>query len=80
MSDFAKQAHFNGHKIGNAYAAELGDLYNKAPKAVPAAIAVSFGTCGGDYLEEAQARLLEEWRVLHQAGIVTQSPPKREEI
>ena len=70
-------ARFNGVKLGNGYAAELGDLYNIAPKAVLAAIAVSFGTSGGDRLHEARDVVLAEWIALHRAGIVPQMPPKR---
>lgn len=71
----ATVARFNGVKLGNEYAAELGKLYNDAPKAVLAAIAVSFGTCGGDRLDEARAVVLKEWQALYLAGIVPQKPP-----
>lgn len=70
-----KPARFHGGKVGNAYAAELGDLYNAAPKAVLAAIAVSFATMGGDEIEQARARVLAEWLTLYRNGIVTQKPP-----
>lgn len=71
-----KPAIFAGMKQGNEYAAEVGDLYNVAPKAVWAAIAVSLATCGGDRLDEARALVLHEWRALHTAGVVKQEPPK----
>jgi hypothetical protein len=67
-----------GVNIGNQYASALSaETYRKAPKTVLAAIAVSALTMGGDYLEEAEDRLLEEWAALHAAGIVPQSPPAR---
>ncbi len=60
----------------NEYAAELGlDLFDKCPKSVFAAIAVSALTLGGDYLDEARIRVLKEWWVLHHNGIVPQKPP-----
>ena len=67
-----------GHpKLMNAYARTLEPaLYRECPKAVLAAIAVSRLTTGGDFLDEAQERLLEEWNVLAANGIV-RTPPKR---
>lgn len=59
----------------NSYANELGGmLYGDAPKAVLAAIAVSALTCGGDLLAEAKERLLREWWILFDNGIVPQKP------
>lgn len=69
----------NLKNLGNDYAAELGDMLDKAPKSVIAAVAVSMLTQGGDYIDEARARFLEEWRILHQNGIVPQKPPKQKE-
>lgn len=71
-----KPAIFPGVKRGNAYAALLGGTYNAAPKAVLAAIAVSFATTGGDNPDVAEQAILDEWATLHQAGIVAQAPPK----
>ena len=62
--------------LWNEYAGALGPLLDATPKNVLAAIAVSSLTCGGDYLEEAQERLLTEWWALYRAGIVPQRPPK----
>lgn len=63
-------------KKSNIYAAEIGaDLFAACPKAVLAAIAVSGLTAGGDVLEEARARVLDEWWALYVAGIVPQKPP-----
>lgn len=61
----------------NEYSLALGRLYADAPKSVLAAVAVSLATVGGDYLEEAEQRVLDEWRVLHENGIVPQRPPAR---
>jgi len=65
-----------GIKVGNDYADRLEEIYDKVPKAVLAAIAVSSLTVGGDYLEEAKARLVYEWDILYKNGIVSQKPPK----
>ena len=75
----ARPAVFPGVKAGNEYAAELRGLYNYAPKAVLAAVAVAFATqlSGTENLSEAQERVLAEWEALHRAGIVKQVPPKR---
>lgn len=61
----------------NLYADQLGDIFDECPKAVLAAIAVSFATTGGDFLSEARERIAEEWHILHQAGIVPQAPGPR---
>lgn len=73
-----RPARFAGVKLGNEYAAELGALYQAAPKAVLAAIAVSFATTGGDYIERAHAAVLREWWALYRAGIVPQKPSEAE--
>ena len=63
-------------KIHNEYAAAVGgDVFEKCPKAVFAAVAVSSLTCGGDWLSEARARFVSEWWALYTAGIVLQKPP-----
>lgn len=59
----------------NGYAAMLRGLYDECPKAVFAAIAVSFVTAGGDYPEYALAGVAKEWNILHQQGIVEQPLP-----
>jgi hypothetical protein len=65
-----------GTKITNEYAQTLGDLYDKVPKAVLAAVVVSLMSCGGDNLEDDMPRqLLDEWQCLHECGIVPQRPP-----
>jgi hypothetical protein len=64
------------NKLHNEYAAEVGgDVFEKCPKAVFAAIAVSALTLGGDYLEETRQRVIAEWWALHDNGIVPQKPP-----
>lgn len=65
----------------NSYCFELGqDFYERTPKAIFAAIAVSALTCGGDWLEEGQEatrkRILDEWSALYTSGIVKQKPIK----
>jgi len=63
-------------KMLNDYARTLGALYDDTPKAVFAALAVSSLTCGGDALAEARERVLAEWQILHDNGIVPQKPPR----
>lgn len=58
----------------NEYQAELGKLFEEMPKAVLAAVAVSFATQGGNELDQAQVRVAKEWSALHLAGIVPQKP------
>lgn len=61
----------------NEYARALdARVYERCPKAVFAAIAVSALTAGGDQLDEATELVLKEWRVLHQNGIVQRGPRK----
>lgn len=74
----------SGIKVLNSYCKELGlDFYERVPKAVFAAIAVSLLTCGGDFLDEGQEatrkRVLDEWTALHSNGIVRQKPIKERE-
>jgi hypothetical protein len=65
-------------KTSNEYVAALGvELFGAIPKAVLAAIAVSFATSGGDRLDDAAALVITEWHTLHQAGIIPQPVPAR---
>lgn len=66
-----------GMKVKNEYAEAIREIYAQIPKAVLASIAVSCLTVGGDYINEATERVLEEWRILHENGIVPQKPPRR---
>lgn len=62
-------------KKSNEYQWALSQkVFDKTPKSVFAAIAVSTLTSGGDYLEHAEPRLLEEWWILYENGIVPQKP------
>lgn len=61
--------------LPNEYQMHLGDLFDRAPKAVLAAVAVSALTVGGGYLDQARARVLEEWWALYEAHVVAQRPP-----
>ena len=49
-------------------------LFDKIPKSVFAAMAVSALTCGGDYLEKASFVICKEWCALYDNGIITQKP------
>ena len=51
------------------------ELYDKTPKAVWAAIAISYATGGGDDFEIGPANIAREWQALHKSGIVPQEPP-----
>jgi hypothetical protein len=65
-----------GSKLLNGYATALDrKLYEETPKAVFAALAVSALTLGGDYIDEANQRVMDEWWTLHDNGIVPQKPP-----
>ena len=67
--------HTHAGKVMNDYATVLHpDFYRHCPKAVFAAMAVSYASQGGEYLRTVQARLLNEWDLLHRAGIVKQKP------
>jgi hypothetical protein len=70
-------------KSSNEYAQAFERLYAKTPKAVFAAVAFSYAniSCGEDghesgSSEETVRRFLNEWRILHENGIVPQKPPK----
>lgn len=63
-----------GIKKGNSYAAVMGSDYDLIPKAVFAAIAVSRVSLGGDRLDVAKDRIMEEWRILYENRIVPQKP------
>lgn len=64
------------NKIGNEYAAHL-DEFDSTPKAVYAAIAVSFANRFGISLGEANVAINQEWQALYEAGVVPQKPPKQ---
>ncbi len=70
-----------GWAIPNEYAHHLGELFEKIPKSVLAAVAVSFAVMlrdeGTDDLRLANAKhdILKEWWTLHENGIVPQRPP-----
>lgn len=73
---------FPGYKLANDYAAQLGALYNAMPKAVIAAVLVSFTMMQGDSAESEtpetiQRRVLDEWATLHRNAIVPQAPPAK---
>lgn len=66
----------------NEYQETLERLFDKTPKAVFAAIAVSFlkrlggGESDTDTPAAIQAAILNEWSILHANGIVPQKPSK----
>jgi hypothetical protein len=64
----------------NEYADMLHPLYDNIPKTVMAAIAVSFAIQlkgEEDFEYFIKKRIMEEWEILHQNGIVPQKPPKK---
>lgn len=73
-----------GDKLLNEYAAVLYDsgMYASVPKAVLAALVVSYASTGGDLLQSAEGtgkmlhNVADEWRILHEHGIVPQRPSK----
>lgn len=62
-------------KQGNKYAQQFGGEYERIPKAVFAAVALSFAAryCRGD-LGGGTLHFLAEWQVLHENGIIPQIP------
>jgi hypothetical protein len=59
----------------NEYARELVQ-YEQTPKAVYAAIALSFAMrLNAEDFIEAERAVEDEWRILHDNGIVPQKPP-----
>lgn len=64
-----------GVKVQNSYARAL-PFYSKIPKAVIAAIAVSFASRGGEDMLGMSQAILREWEALHANGIVKQKPLK----
>jgi hypothetical protein len=68
----------HGLKLSNEYARIFGPLYEQTPKAVFAAIALSFAFMDIEEAgwEQAVKRVLKEWQTLHANGIVPQGLPK----
>ena len=75
---------YSVNKLSNSYADVVpNEVFEGVPKAVWAAIAVSFATSGGDGLNsvtnEVKVRvarmIVGEWAILHQNGIVPQALP-----
>lgn len=59
----------------NVYADAIGDMIDRIPKSVLAAIAFSYASCGGDDFQAGVQNLIREWWVLYQNQIVPQKPP-----
>lgn len=64
------------NKLSNSYQREFGRFYAKTPKSVFAAIVYSYTSSGGDNHGQGILNFLEEWRILHENGIVRQKPPR----
>ncbi|MGC4639870.1 hypothetical protein [Escherichia coli] len=66
----------SGFKIKNNYAKAF-PAFDETPKAVVAAIAMSFAIriCE-ENIEEAQKLISEEWEILHSQEIIPQKPKK----
>lgn len=66
------------NKKSNEYVDVFPDLFERTPKSVFAAVALSLALrLNDDDLQDAIAELVSEWSVLHQNGIVPQAPPRR---
>lgn len=65
------------HSI-NRYEGWVSDIYDSTPKAVFAAIAVSFAVMhsGDEDFAKAQDEVLREWWTLYDNGIIPQKPRK----
>ena len=67
----------NLKNLTNGYVDALNPgVYDRIPKSVMTAIAVSFATSGGERIEDATEEILHEWQVLYDNGIVPQKPIK----
>ena len=76
MSERRKRGSMSrGRTLMNYYALVLGPLYDRTPKAVCAAIGMSYFINSTETDEEAVEMFLDEWRILHKNGIVRQAPP-----
>jgi hypothetical protein len=65
-----------GVKLSNEYAKLLGPLYTGMPKAVIAAIAVSFANrINEGVFDGVECLIADEWQALYENGIVPQRPP-----
>lgn len=67
-------------KTSNDYAQAFGRLYDRTPKAVFAAVAMSYAIRVAGAEEPAGtaiAEFLHEWTVLNQNGIIPQKPAER---
>lgn len=49
------------------------ELFERTPKAVFAALAISYYLNNG--VQDIDAALLEEWKILYKQGIIPQKPP-----
>jgi hypothetical protein len=65
-----------GMKITNEYSQVMGREYVRIPKAVFAAVAISFCSAGGDNLKDAPGKFFDEWQLLFENGIVEQKPQR----
>ena len=65
------------NKKSNAYADELGEFFEKTPKAVFAALASSFIRMHHGFYGDVEKELWKEWQILNQNGIIPQKPPRR---
>ncbi len=63
------------HNKTNEYSDALGDLLDRIPKTVFAAIAFSYASCGGDDFAAGVTNIIREWWILYENGIVPQKPP-----
>ena len=62
-------------KVHNEYSQVFGPSYDKTPKAVYAAIALSLANrLMGDNFDLATKEVFREWSTLHENGIIPQSP------
>jgi len=65
-----------GMKIRNEYLDHYQGHYDRIPKAVLGAVLASLLSTGGERPEDVMPAVLEEWKTLHQNGIIPQKPPR----
>jgi len=63
-----------GIKITNEYSRVLGPLYERMPKAVLAAVVVSFAHRMSGSFDAVPSTIIDEWQALFDNDLVTQKP------
>jgi len=65
---------YTSTRKGNNYVDVIPKMFERTPKTVFAAIAISLASSGGDHMDDINEKLLYEWYLLWTNGIVPQRP------